>query len=104
MKEISGEIIEACLRKEETMCVYVYTPICGTCQVASRMLTVAKEIVPSVEIIKCDVNYARQLAEKYQIESVPCLLLFKKGQLQKKIYAFQSVPYLLENIQLLMEQ
>lgn len=104
MKEISGEAIEARLKKEETMCVYVYTPICGTCQVASRMLTVAKEMVTSVEIVKCDVNYARQLAENFQIESVPCLLLFKKGQLQKKIYAFQSVPYLLENIRFLLEQ
>ena len=104
MKEILEEVIEKRLKSEEVICVYVYTPICGTCQVATRMLSVVKEIVPSVEIVKTDVNYARQFAENYQIESVPCLLLFKKGQLQKKIYAFRSVPYLIENIQCILEQ
>lgn len=39
-------------------------------------------------------NYVQTIAESYEIESVPCLLLFKEGQLRKKIYAFQSVPYL----------
>ena len=38
------------------------------------------------------------LAVDYEIESVPCLLIQKDGIVQHKIYAFQSVPYLLEKI------
>ena len=41
-----------------------------------------------------NINFFPEIAKQYEIESVPCLLLFKKGSLQNKIYAFQSVPYI----------
>ncbi|MEG0381192.1 MAG: thioredoxin, partial [Kurthia sp.] len=31
----------------------------------------------------------------YEIESGPCLIVTEGGKVQEKIYAFQSVPYLL---------
>ncbi|WP_026089381.1 thioredoxin family protein [Bacillus sp. AP8] len=92
----NGEEIQKKIENQDSFCLYLFTPICGTCQVASRMLMVIKEIVPNIQIGKTDVNYIRKLAEDYKVESVPCLLIFKKGQIIKKIYAFQSVPYLLE--------
>ncbi|MEH6944447.1 thioredoxin family protein [Bacillus sp. JJ722] len=96
MNEWNGEEIVKKIATGDSFCLYLYTPICGTCQVASKMLTVVKEIVPAVELGKCDVNYIRELAESYEVESVPCLLVFKEGKLHHKIYAFHSVPYLLE--------
>ncbi|WP_042352314.1 thioredoxin family protein [Bacillus massiliigorillae] len=96
MNEWNGEEITNKIRAGNSFCLYLYTPICGTCQVASKMLAVVKEIVPTVELGKSDVNYIRGLAEQYQVESVPCLLLFREGKLHEKIYAFHSVPYLLE--------
>lgn len=99
MNEWNGEEIIKKVSAEETFCLYLYTPICGTCQVASKMISVVKEIVPTVEFGKSDVNFIREVTNRYEIESVPCLLLFKKGKLQQKIYAFHSVPYLLETIQ-----
>ncbi|MGM9925052.1 MAG: thioredoxin family protein [Bacillus sp. (in: firmicutes)] len=96
MKEWNGEEITERITSGDSLCLYLYTPICGTCQVASKMLAVVQEIVPSVELGKSDVNYVRELAEAYQVESVPCLLIFQAGDLREKIYAFKSVPYLLE--------
>lgn len=96
MKEWNGEEIKKRIEAKSTFCLYLFTPICGTCQVASRMLTVVQELEPTVELAKSDVNYIRELAEMFQVESVPCLLIFNKGELEEKIYAFQSVPYLLE--------
>lgn len=77
---------------------YLYTPMCGTCQVASRMLEVVKELVPDVPIGRANLNYVQEIAELYQVESVPCLLITKNGKLTEKIYAFQSVPYLYEKL------
>lgn len=99
MKDWNGEEIVKKIQTQGRFCLYLYTPICGTCQVASKMLTILQEIVPDIEFGKSDVNYIRPIAEEYMVESVPCLLMFKEGQLVKKIYAFQSVPYLLETIQ-----
>ncbi|MDX8365963.1 thioredoxin family protein [Cytobacillus sp. IB215665] len=78
--------------------VYFYTPLCGTCQLAERMLGVVKEIVPLIEFGKVDVNYVPDLAERYEIQSVPCLLIFKNNMVIKRIYAFQSVDVLYKHL------
>ncbi|QUW23277.1 thioredoxin family protein [Sporosarcina sp. Marseille-Q4063] len=77
---------------------YLYTPICGTCAVASKMMNVISVMKPNIPIGKADLNYIEDLAIDYQIESVPCLLISKQGVLQEKIYAFKSVPDLLMKI------
>ena len=77
---------------------YLYTPMCGTCAVASKMMNVISVMKPEIPIGMADLNYIEDLAIDYQIESVPCLLVAKKGVLKEKIYAFKSVPDLLESI------
>lgn len=77
---------------------YLYTPLCGTCAVASKMMEVIAAMKPDLPIGKADLNYIEDLAVDYEIESVPCLLIQKGGVVVDKIYAFHSVPYLLEKI------
>ena len=77
---------------------YLYTPMCGTCAVASRMMDVIAAMKPELPIGKADLNYIEDLAVDYTIESVPCLLIQKDGEIAEKIYAFHSVPHLLEKI------
>ena len=74
--------------------LYLYTPLCGTCAVASKMLNIVKILNPSLQVGKMNVNYNQNIANQYEVESVPCLLIAENGVLQQKIYAFQSVPYL----------
>ncbi|KIL42659.1 thioredoxin family protein [Jeotgalibacillus soli] len=78
--------------------LYLYTPMCGTCQLAGRMLDIAAGIVPDYAYGKANLNYMESLAKKYQIESVPCLLIWKNGDLAQKIYAFESVPTIYETL------
>lgn len=73
---------------------YLYAPMCGTCQVASKMLEVVAELLPNVQIGQANLNYVEDLAIDQKIESVPCLIIAQNGQIQEKIYAFQSVPFL----------
>lgn len=73
---------------------YLYTPMCGTCQIASKMLDVVEELLPDMPIGKANLNYVQEIAELYKVESVPCLLVTRNGELKEKIYAFRSVPYL----------
>lgn len=78
--------------------LYAYTSMCGTCQVAGKMLDVVEAMNTGVPLERININYYEEIARDYQIESVPCLLLFEQGVLKKKIYAFQSVPYIYEEI------
>lgn len=77
---------------------YLYTPMCGTCAVASKMVEVISVMKPELQIGKADLNYVEELAVDYEIESVPCLLIQKNGEVVHKIYAFKSIPHLLEKI------
>ncbi|MEH7382876.1 thioredoxin family protein [Bacillus sp. JJ1533] len=98
MKEWKDHEIDAQIANTEQFWLYLYTPMCGTCQVASKMISVVDELLPNVIIGKSDLNYLPQKAIEWQIESVPCLLHVQDGKVSKKYYAFHSVPYLLEII------
>lgn len=89
---------EQAMSEAETSAFYLFTPLCGTCMMASKMLTVVEELLPSLPLGKADLNYTGQLAVDYEIESVPCLLIHRRGRPVEKIYAFRSVPYLLDKL------
>lgn len=92
-QEISGMI-----ESNRLAAVYAYTPLCGTCQLAGKMVEVAEKIARHFAWGRLDVNYHEEFAIRYGVESVPCLLIFQEGQLMEKIYAFQSVPYIYEKL------
>lgn len=90
------------IKGREPYILYVFTPMCGTCQVAEKMLGVVEELKLEIPLGITDINYIPEIAKEIGIESVPCLLFIKKGIIQKKIYAFKSVPDLFIEIQLFM--
>ena len=49
-------------------------------------------------IKKVDLNFHPDFSKEKEIMSVPVLLVMNKDQEENRIYAFQSVPYLLENL------
>jgi thioredoxin-like negative regulator of GroEL len=97
MEEWSAKELEK-WGKEGSVAVFFYTPLCGTCKLGERMLQVITESNPDLPVKKVNLNYSPELAEKWEIQSVPCLLLLKNGEEQKKIFAFQSVGYLYNEI------
>lgn len=98
METWSREQWELTKQESDSTLYYLYTPICGTCAVASKMMDVISVMKPDIPMGKADLNYVKDIAVDYEIESVPCLLITKNGSISDKIYAFQSVPNLLEKI------
>ncbi len=55
---------------------------CGPCKMMAPILKELKvEVKESVKIIKIDVDKSPQAASVYQVQSVPTLILFQKGQI-----------------------
>ncbi|MCA1065003.1 thioredoxin family protein [Rossellomorea sp. AcN35-11] len=98
MEVSSTEAVNQSIEDHTLEAVYLYTPMCGTCQVASKMMDVVEKLPQSFHFVKANLNYLPEFAEKQSIESVPCLLLFKDGVEKERIYAFQSVPFLYESL------
>ncbi|WP_217594346.1 thioredoxin family protein [Cohnella sp. GbtcB17] len=76
---------------EGALALFVYTPLCGTCALARRMLEVAEASLADVRIASANINLMPGLAEAFRIESVPCLLLRERDGSWNKIYRFGSV-------------
>ncbi|WP_338751020.1 thioredoxin family protein [Bacillus sp. FJAT-52991] len=95
---MQSEQLQTIVEQQEKVAVYAYAPMCGTCQLASKMLDVVEKVGTPYEWVRINLNYYEDFAETYSIESVPCLLIFKEGQLMEKIYAFQSVPHIYEKL------
>jgi len=56
---------------------------CGPCKMMTPILKEAKDqLGENATIIKVDVDRNREAAEKFHIQGVPTLILFKKGQVK----------------------
>lgn len=91
MQEWTVEQWQEQLASEDVTAFYLYTPLCGTCAVASKIMEVTEELLPNFPLGKANLNYVESVAYQYEVESVPCLLISKQGKVVEKIYAFQSV-------------
>ena len=100
MQALSETTIQQVIEKEQSAVFYFYTPLCGTCQVAGRMIDIVEQMVHDLPFGKMDLNYSFDTAKRFEIESVPCVVIMKDGFVKEKIYAVKSVPYLLEKIKM----
>ncbi|NLY79326.1 MAG: thioredoxin family protein [Lysinibacillus sp.] len=100
MEEWSRKEWEEIVKNNEITAFYLYTPMCGTCIVASKMMEVIEQLLPDMPIGKANINFMEDLAFDYKIESVPCLLISRNGKVEEKVYAFQSIPNLYEKLRL----
>jgi len=75
---------------------------CGPCKVQSPILAeVAVELGDRVRVIKIDIDQNQELANRYQIRSVPTLMIFKNGEIKYKqsgVHTKQQLMNTLVNI------
>lgn len=98
MRDVSLQQLLQSISETETVHVFFYTAMCGTCHLAEKMLSIVAETINGVLIVKTNVNYIKEYATIWEIESVPCLITFANGKIADKIYAFQSVSFLYEHL------
>lgn len=72
----------------------IYTPFCGTCQLAERMLEIVQVTGVVVPLSKLNINYAPYLREAWKVTSVPCFVLLEEGKPIHMEYTMKSVDYL----------
>ncbi|MFY0545423.1 thioredoxin family protein [Brevibacillus sp. H7] len=95
MVELTLEELEQKLAREtQPFAVFFYTPLCGTCKLAERMLAVVLHLMPTLSLFRVNINHVSDLAQQWQIASVPALVLLRDGAVAEKHYALRSVDYL----------
>ena len=65
------------LGSKEPVLVDFYADWCGPCRMLSPIM---EEISKSTKVVKINVDQETELAEKYGVMSIPCVVAFKNGK------------------------
>jgi thioredoxin 1 len=76
-----AEVIEADL----PVLVDFWAPWCGPCRVVAPVLEEIAAERPDLKIVKLNVDENHQTAAAFEVLSIPTLILFKQGQVAKKV-------------------
>ncbi|MCJ7740311.1 thioredoxin [Candidatus Microgenomates bacterium] len=72
---------------------------CGPCQMQMPVLEeITKEYEGKVKVVKLNVDDNPATASKYQVMSIPTLMIFHKGNVVKQMIGVQSKETLVEEI------
>lgn len=80
------------LLDEKNILLYIYTPLCGTCNIARSMLKQIEMTHHQQFFYQMNASFYPELMQQMKIKSVPCLLIKVNHQVKEKIYAFKSIP------------
>ena len=82
---------EEVLKSDIPVLVDFYAEWCGPCKMLAPLIEeLATKYEGKWKIGKCDVDNAPQTAQKYGIQSIPTLIVFKKGEEVDRMVGFQS--------------
>lgn len=74
---------EEIINQDKPVLVDFYATWCGPCKMQAPILDEVKQrLGDQVSIIKIDVDQNQAAASKYQVRSVPTLMIFKKGEIR----------------------
>ena len=74
---------EEVLKSEGTVLVDFYADWCGPCKIMSPVIDEIADEVITTKVGKVNVDESGELAMKYNVASIPTIMVFKNGELSK---------------------
>lgn len=99
LKINEGNFGEEVLKSEKMVLVDFYADWCGPCRMMSPIIDeIAEELKESVKVGKINVDENQELAIKYDVMSIPTIIIFKNGMPVKTFLGVTDKNEILENL------
>jgi thioredoxin 1 len=93
----SSTFDETVLASDEPVIVDFWAEWCGPCKMIAPILEeIAKEQEGKLKVTKLNVDHHPDLAMRYDVMSIPTLLVFDKGEAKKRLVGAKGKGQLLE--------
>ncbi|MEA5596280.1 thioredoxin [Rivularia sp. UHCC 0363] len=79
------------LKSENILVVDFSASWCGPCRVVAPLIEKLAQEYQDIKVVKIDVDQDKPLAKKYEVRSIPAVLIFKNGELAENIVGVK--PY-----------
>lgn len=89
---------EEVLNSDKPVIIDFYADWCGPCKMMSPIIDSIAEENKELKVGKVNVDEAQELAIKYNIMSIPTIIIFKNGNEYKKIVGVTSKENILKEI------
>ena len=100
VKTFDGAAFRAAMEEKKTLVVDFWATWCGPCRMlAPVMEKLSEEFEGQAEFVKIDVDDNPDLAREYSIMSIPCVMVFKNGELAGKNVGFGAKAAMKEFIE-----
>ena len=98
MKVTSSNFEEEVLNSDKTVLIDFYADWCGPCKMFSPIVESVAEENEDIKVVKIDVDNAQDLAIKYQVMSIPTIVVIKNGQEVNRNVGVVSKSQILEMV------
>ena len=87
---------EEVLKSDKTVIIDFYADWCGPCKMFSPIIESVAQKNENIKVVKVNVDEAQDLAIKYQVASIPTVVVIKNGEVANRSVGLMSESELLE--------
>ena len=93
--KVNKDNFDIVLKSEKTVLVDFYADWCGPCRMVSPIVDQIAEEHPEYLVVKINVDDSPELAQEFEVMSIPMLLVMKGGEVVNQMVGAQPKPAIL---------